>query len=67
MLKSTHISMGFGLCKCADCRKPWKHRRYRIRQYEYDKITKKWRKKYRPTQAIEKFEDFDFTTCKYTD
>ena len=59
--------MGFGLCKCADYRKPRKHRRYRIRQYEYDKITKRWRKKYRPTQKVEKFEDFDFTTCKYTD
>lgn len=67
MLNSNHISMWFGLCKCADCRKPRMHRRYRIRQYEYDKIKKKRRRKFRPTQSIEKFEDFDFTTCVYTD
>lgn len=67
MLSSTKISMWFWLCKCADCRKPWMHHAHRLRQAEYHKIFRKLRKRLWQTQKIEKYEDIDFTTGKYTD
>ena len=67
MLNSTKISMWFGLCKCADCRKPRMHHAHKWRKYEYHRIFRKLRKKLWATDNVEKYEDIDFTTGKYTD
>ena len=67
MLSSTKMSMGFWLCKCADCRKKRLHHAHRWREREYKRIYKKLRKPLWKTQKIEDYEDIDFTTGKYTD
>lgn len=67
MLSSNKISMWFWLCKCSECRKPRRHKVHKRRKLEYHKIFRKLRKKLWATENVDKYEDIDFTTWKYTD
>ena len=60
MYSSNHISMGFGLCQCRQCKN--KHRS-RIRQSEYRRIVKKLRQ----ARHKEELPTWTFNTMKYTD
>ncbi len=67
MLSSTHMSMGFWLCKCYECRKPWLHKSFGFRKNEYRRIRKVFRKKMNLVKDYEDYEDISFKCAKYTD